>query len=315
MSNFFNEEEEFRDVPDEVKGEHAPVPQMRTPPAPPPQYTYDPEPDQNYSYDDNYTEDTETDQEEDYSYILTDAKLRLEQGRLYEMLLNHDLFGDVDADERAIRHITRQIRKFAREQMEIMLGMRQEKVLSTNSSPFTDAEIDALKQLAYVASKGKTATQAPKSPGPSLPPKTNIINTLSTPKTAPKQPATIQPPKQQKPQPTQSRPLTKKPSAPIQRTKTDATVDAILRETGVTREEFERQYGNSGLSKPVHQMTADELLERNKAVQAKKAINPNAMPMPTADQEQMIYAQRATENNSPGFQAILNAVLTQAAKK
>ena len=58
--------------------------------------------------------------------VLSDARLRLEQGRLYEMVMNSDLFEGSDCDPKAIKNVEKEIRNFAKERMEIMLGMRQE---------------------------------------------------------------------------------------------------------------------------------------------------------------------------------------------
>src|ERR1035437_9642895 len=83
-------------------------------------------------------------EDEDMSSVLSDANLRLEQGRLYQMIMNHDMFGETDADPKAIRNVQREMRKFARDRMETMLGMRQEEaVLRTIvSSPFNDMEVN-----------------------------------------------------------------------------------------------------------------------------------------------------------------------------
>ena len=67
-------------------------------------------------------------EEEDFTAVFNDANLRIEQGRLYQMIMNHDIFEGMDADERAVQNVQKEIRKFARERMEIMLGMRQEQV-------------------------------------------------------------------------------------------------------------------------------------------------------------------------------------------
>lgn len=99
------------------------------------------------------------DEEDDYTAILSDARLRLEQGKLYEMIMNHDIFRGVDADPKAVRNVQREIRKFAKERMEIMLGMRQEVTPAVNAPiifPLNDLEIEILKKLASKATNGLT---------------------------------------------------------------------------------------------------------------------------------------------------------------
>src|SRR5271157_590352 len=91
-------------------------------------------------------------QEEDVSSVLTDARLRLEQGKLYELVMKHDLFEGVDADPKAVKNVQKEIRAYAQERMEIMLGMRQEKPQGENAFPmdlfpFNSMEVEALKAL------------------------------------------------------------------------------------------------------------------------------------------------------------------------
>src|ERR1035437_7078044 len=89
-------------------------------------------------------------EEQDISEIMSDANLRLEQGRLYQMVLQGDIFADTNADPKAIRNVQREIRKFVRERMETMLGIRQEQPAQAAvvSSPFNDMEVTVLKMLA-----------------------------------------------------------------------------------------------------------------------------------------------------------------------
>src|SRR5579863_3322316 len=43
--------------------------------------------------------------EEDFSEVLNDDNLRIEQGRLYQMIMNHDLFDGMDADVKAVQNV------------------------------------------------------------------------------------------------------------------------------------------------------------------------------------------------------------------
>lgn len=102
------------------------------------------------------------DEDEDYSEVLSDARLRLEQGKLYELIMNHELFNDVEADPRAAKSVQKQIRKWAKTQMEIMLGMTPDPSTQPSafiSSPFNDLEVTVLKKLASAASKGATESE------------------------------------------------------------------------------------------------------------------------------------------------------------
>ena len=115
-------------------------------------------------------------EDEDMANVLSDANLRLEQGRLYQMIMNHDIFGETDADPKAIRNVQREMRKFARERMETMLGMCQEEPTKQMivSSPFNDMEVTVLKLLASKMSKGATETVEQPQQAPAAPKKDGI---------------------------------------------------------------------------------------------------------------------------------------------
>jgi len=120
-------------------------------------------------------------EEENTAELMADANLRLEQGRLYQMVLQGNIFADTNADARAIRNVQREIHKFVRERMEVMLGIRQEKEQETVvSSPFNDLEVVALKMLADKVTKGATsAPQAQQIPMIPEKPKKDGITSIS----------------------------------------------------------------------------------------------------------------------------------------
>lgn len=327
MSNDFfaqgeDENEDFRDIPDEVvEGQAAPAVNVRTQrPALPPQVeSPQVRPTQQEMEDQEVQDLADDSEEEDFSSVLTDARFRLEQGRLYEMLLNHNIFEGADADEKAIKYVTKQIRNFAKEQMEIMLGMRQEKseveALSAADFPFNDLEVQILKALASTASKGATAapevqqfsgaqaSEAPRRAGLN----TIGVKSAQKPKAAPKQ---------------ASKPLAQKAAAPVQRNqRTEAQIEQILQEEGISREEYERQYNPNykPLSKPLANMSEAEIKEwrRQDALKTNKQVkNPQAIPMPTAEQEEMLHTQRAQAAAShPQMQSIMQLLIKSNNKK
>ena len=298
--NFWEDEsnEDFRDSPvemvdgswREVEPAAAPrqqvQPQRPVPPAtkPAPAVAQEEESEQ------EFLEDTE---EEDFSLVLSDANLRLEQGNLYKMIMNHNLFDGMDADPRAVRNVEREIKAFVRERMEIMLGMRQEKAEHYKAiSQFNDLEVSVLKMLASTASKGKTES-AEANQSVSREPKRQTLNTISG-STQQK----LQKPVAPKPVPAKvTQKLPPKATAPLQRAKT-ASVDAILEEEGIAREHIEEGY--IPLTKPVHELSPEELADRNKQAAERRAKhqtvkNPSALPMATYDQQEMIAMQRASD--------------------
>jgi hypothetical protein len=195
MSNIWDDQEPFRDNPVEFKSGGWKEAE-----------TYTPAPDNNIlrqstvaqphqesDYDEEMIEEladqASEEDEEDYSDVLSDARLRLEQGRLYEMVIQHSLFEGLDADPRAIKSVQNQIRKFARERMEIMLGIRQEESTANNSfvsSPFNDLEVIVLKKMASTFSKGATESEEASVPQEVMqvtaPKKKTTLNSIGTSK-------------------------------------------------------------------------------------------------------------------------------------
>lgn len=316
MSNIFNDDDDgsdFRDIPDEVSGQDTPVPQVKSnrPTAPAPVLVQ-----QAPEHEVEYEEESEESDEEDFSTVLSDARLRLEQGRLYEMIMNHNIFEGADADEKAIKHVQKQIRNFAKEQMEIMLGMRPEpskaQAMSQSDFPFNDVEVAALKDLAYMATKGQSAAPEVQvfSGAPAAIPRKTGLNTIAVKSQA--KPAQVAP----KPAAPTKKPLAQKASAPVKRdSRTEDQIEQILAEENITREEYERQYppNYKPLTKPLSRMNEQELAEwrRQDALKTHKQVkNPAAIPMPTAEQEEMLHTQRAqTAASNPQMQLLMSALI------
>lgn len=109
------------------------------------------------SFDEDIYEDI-IEEEEDEVSIVNTARIRLEQGRLYEMLIKHDLFEGVDAMPEAIDNVQKEIKTFIMERLEILLGMRAEKEIQNQqviqASQFNEMEVQALKQVASRLTKG-----------------------------------------------------------------------------------------------------------------------------------------------------------------
>ena len=225
------------------------------------------------------------DEDEDFTEVLTDARLRLELGRLYEMVMNHSLFDGVEVDARASKIVQKQIRKFAKEQIELTLGMRQEQASANTaivSSPFNSLEVEILKKLASAASKGATeSVEEEPVTAPAAPPKKKTLNTISSnsQKTTPKA------------QPAKPKPIAKKVE-PIQRTAKPQLPP-----------EFEPDY--EPLSKPVHEMNTEELMERDRQAAERQKSRQAAMPkdrapMPDAATMEMLAQSQVQRALAPG---------------
>lgn len=247
---------------------------------------------------------SEDDEDEDFSEVLTDARLRLELGRLYEMVMNHSLFDGVEVDARASKIVQKQIRKFAKEQIELTLGMRQETIATTGtivSSPFNDLEVDILKKLASAASKGATESEDANKveTGPVPPPKRKTLNSIG--KNDYKTKPVIQP-----------KPISKK-------------TDPIKRQAKPKPDfppELEMDY--EPLNKPIHEMTPQELAERDLQAQARQknrmVITPKEQraAWPSYEEQTMLaqaQVSRATNSSGKGnLSALIVANLKNAGK-
>lgn len=224
------------------------------------------------------------DEEEDTASLMVDANLRLEQGRLYQMVLQNDIFAETNADPRAIKNVQREIRKYVRERMETMLGIRQEAQVQIKeqvrhpADDLNDMEVAALKMVASKVTKGASESAPTQTvlPTVQIPTKKDGITAISG---TVKQNSSV----------SQSKPAQK--SVPKQ----------PLKGSPVSKTE------RSGLTKPIDQMSEKELADHNKAVEERqlkmRATAQNAVPHPNAQQLEMLYTQIA----GAGAAGIVNA--------
>jgi hypothetical protein len=197
-----------------------------------------------------------------------------------------------------------------------MLGMRQEaskvQPMAASDFPFNDVEVAALKDLAYMATKGQSAAPEVQvfSGAPAAVPRKAGLNTIAVKSQA--KPAQVA----SKPAaPAAKKPLAQKAPAPVKRDpRTESQIEQILAEEGISRAEYERQYNPNykPLTKPLSQMNEQELAEwrRQDALKTNKQVkSPNAIPMPTAEQEEMLHTQRAqTAASNPQMQLLMSAL-------
>lgn len=222
-------------------------------------------------------------EEENTAELMANANLRLEQGRLYQMVLENNIFADTNADPRAIKNVQREIRKFVTERLETMLGIRQEiKVQETVvSSPFNDLEVEALKMLASRVSGGKTEQVAPQAPvSTPVQPKKDGITAIS---------GSLRP--------KNDTPLRKEAKAPLkpqpQPKKQPTQAKSAIKET------------DSFLQKPIEDMTAEELAAHDAAALERRSRNyaakpNNLVPHPTPQALEMMYVSQVAQNPAPG---------------
>lgn len=236
--------------------------------------------------------DVYEEEEDDISVVMADANLRLEMGRLYQMILENDIFAQTNADPRAIKNVQREIRRLVREKLEIMLGIRQEQQVQQQtivSSPFNDMEVSALKMLASKITKGATEEvqydrNTPPVPAP-LPPKKDGITAISG--ALRPQPAPVKLPENR------SRPVQKQSAQPAKRPEPKKGEPII--KSAISNPE-----GDSLLKKPISEMTAEELVEHDKQALERRAKNKSAMPSnliphPSPQELEMRYLSHASQ--------------------
>jgi hypothetical protein len=92
--------------------------------------------------------------------VIHNARVRLAQARLYEMLIDHDIFADIQEDPQAIKNVRKELKEYIVERLEILLGLRQERVIQSQVSeielPFNGLEIEFLKELSFKGTKGES---------------------------------------------------------------------------------------------------------------------------------------------------------------
>jgi hypothetical protein len=310
-----DEEEAFDDKPEEIEGEYdkhtgawvpktAPVAEVVVPKVQRPTVP-------TVQLESQVEEDVE-EQEEEPSEVISDARFRLEQGRLYEMVLQHDLFAGIDADKKAIKSVQDEIRAYAQERMEIMLGMKAEQNKEVNafpmeSFPFNSLEVEALKSLAAAATKGASRDAAPFDAGqePAVPRTT--LNPIGKSKAPVKQAV-------------KAKPLPKAPISPVKRQKVDGAIQRILAEEGVTMDQINEVFDPN--KKPLTPedmaaLTEAQIIERNRqaTLRNRQAANPQAIPMPSAEQIEMMVTARANAAAAhPQMQKIMG-LLAEADKR
>jgi len=242
--------------------------------------------------------DVYEEEEDDISVVMADANLRLEMGRLYQMILENDIFAQTNADPRAIKNVQREIRRLVREKLEIMLGIRQDQPTQQQtivSSPFNDMEVSALKMLASKITKGATeeVEYSRNTPVPVPQPKKNGITAISgelRPQTTP----VLKAPER--------RPVTKSSS------QTPAKRPEPKKREPIIKSAISNPEGDSLLKKPINEMTPEELVEYDKQAlerrsKNKAALPSNLVPHPSPQELELRYMAHADQ-----FSAVANTI-------
>ncbi|MGH7241366.1 MAG: hypothetical protein ACREGB_03665, partial [Candidatus Saccharimonadales bacterium] len=85
---------------------------------------------------------------EEQSFVLSEAIKRIEQAKLYETLLKHQLFAPGSARPEVIDVVSTELKVFILNRLETLLGMKPEPTKTVATQTFSDVQITALKTLA-----------------------------------------------------------------------------------------------------------------------------------------------------------------------
>lgn len=152
--------------------------------------------------------------DEDYRELVSHVDRRLRIAQNFRLVLDSPLFGEETPESRVVQS---RIRKFVREEIEVLFGMKAASSMSSGSSgAFTAEEVDALKALAAATISAKKRTAEPKLNRIAAPPPVQAPPAAVKPiQAAPVRP--IQQPRQQPVQaPPQQRTQPRPPTQPQQ---------------------------------------------------------------------------------------------------
>lgn len=284
-------------------------------------------------------EESAYDLDEEETGIVFNAKLRLEQAKLYELLINHNFFEGVDASEKAINVVQNELKYYIVKRLEILLGLRKEAPVKTQQagpSPFNSVEIDFLKQFAYKGTFGKSieAEEEGEEVGKSIPTPVKKAGLSPIRKQLPGiKGSQLQ---KQQPPPAQKK-LAQKSTPPVQ-TKTKKKPSKNVKEEApnnkpstpsfagrnLTAEEIER-IAKEDLKALEKRKAWNKMTTKEKEEEAKKLAQrytkkdiPNKTPIPTADQLEYQYMMQQQKQSAFGseqskFNSMLSSIMLKRA--
>ena len=258
------------------------------------------------------------------SNTIYNARLRLEQAKLYEMLINHNLFEGVDVSPEAVKAVQNELKFYIVKRLEILLGLREPtaakaQVAAAIELPFNDVEVDFLKQLAYKGTLGASVNGKPLTPvqKPVIKPLTASSSSQLKPLAVKKKAVEQKPePKVEQPKPTAAppKPAPQAQKAPVQAQpakkpiQKPAAQPAVKQKKQSNPQDIKTGVGERKMTeaeaiaiakadlataskKPFHEMTAKEKAERIRQANERNARPKatNAMPMPSPAELEMRY--------------------------
>lgn len=248
--------------------------------------------------------------------VIYNARIRLEQAKLYELLINHNIFEGVVADPHAVHIVSNELKNYIVKRLEILMGLRQPVIQQqAGMGHLNEVEVDFLKQLAYKGTMGRSSTVEPTRVAA---PVTGGLRPLAAPAPTAKPkaiaPQATPPAPQRRPKQTPNQPLPSrgrggkktKTSTAQQKAKVASPLNKRdLRQDeidAIARAELEATQGKKPFSK-MSKAEKKREMERRAALQENKpAPQTNRIPMASADQMQGVYgAQQARRSDATGL--------------
>ncbi len=256
-------------------------------------------------------EEAAFDLNEEEANIVYNTRIRLEQAKLYEMLINHPLFEGVDADSRAVAIVQNELKHYVVKRLEILMGMRQP--ASRAQSEFNTIESDFLRQLAAKGTNGRSLEddedyeeELPRSRSSGLKPFAHKIKSselkpiVKKKKVVQVEESGPQPPPRRKPDPRKKSVARKKAAAPQSRAKKKTQQKVKINNSGGKRDlrpneidalakaDIENMKGRTPIHKLKGQARIDEIKEVNER-NAKPRPNSGILPHMDENALQMKY--------------------------
>lgn len=254
--------------------------------------------------------------------VIYNAKLRLEQAKLYEMLINHNIFQGVDASPEAVTVVENELKLYIVRRLEILLGIRKPVARESqkqSQSDFNSIEVGFLKQLAYKGTLGKSAKaeEGVDNPQPkplTTKPKQQTLNPIGQRKPSPRKQAAS--PKKSPAQQPQRKPVRNNPQPKKDQVKLKPSGKGRQLTQEEAMEIAKRDLEETTNRKKWEEMSQKEKQERVREVNEKykKPRPQSALPFPTASQLEQQYLTRqqldsASNNQKAQFNNIIANVL------
>ena len=275
---------------------------------------------------DEIVEDSAFDLDEDQAVTIFNARIRLEQANLYEMLINHNLFEGVDASQRAIDNVQNELKAFIVARLELLLGIKKPVRKETVIREYSDLnpmELDFLKALANKGTKGASSqygeNRTVEDRSVEVKPvktvkKVNTIKPLAQKKavvqrkTQPIREEIVEEPLPSKPKKTVKKKRKEKPSKTISKTSTkNMTVEEIA------MKDLEETKNKKAFARMTAKEKAAEIVRVNNKY-AKKPVPPTAAPMMSVEHQQMKYmTQQQKSSTQKGMGGFNNMIATAIA--